>query len=58
MLDLAQFCNQPSLELKSSGGKSHAPFSLKPKERKEVLIWLQNLKVPDGYATCFRRYVN
>jgi hypothetical protein len=31
---------------------------LKPKERKEVLIWLQNLKFTDGYATSFRRAVN
>jgi hypothetical protein len=38
--DLTQLCNRPSLELKSSGGKTHAPFCLKPKERKEVLIWL------------------
>jgi hypothetical protein len=33
-------------------------FGLKSKERKEVLIWLQNLKFPDGYATGFRRAVN
>jgi hypothetical protein len=33
-------------------------FCLKPKERKEVLIWLQNLKFPDGYAADFRRTVN
>jgi hypothetical protein len=31
---------------------------LKPKERKEVLIWLQNLKFPNGYAAAFRRAVN
>jgi hypothetical protein len=56
--DLAQLCNRPSLELKSSNGKPRVPFCLKPKERKEVLIWLQNLKFPDGYATGFRRAVN
>jgi hypothetical protein len=56
--DLAQLCNQPSLELKSSGGKLRPSFCLKPKERKEVLISLQNLKFPDGYATSFRRAVN
>jgi hypothetical protein len=38
--DLAQLCNQPCIELKSSGGKPRAPFCLKPKERKEILIWL------------------
>jgi hypothetical protein len=56
--DLAQLCNRPSLELKSSGGKPRAPFHLKPKERKEALIWLQNLKFPNGYAMGFRRDVN
>jgi hypothetical protein len=39
--DLAQLCNRSSLELKSRGGKPRASFCLKPKERKEVLIWLQ-----------------
>jgi hypothetical protein len=56
--DLAQLCNRTTLELKSSGGKLHAPFCLKPKEIKEVLIWLQNLKFPDGYIVGFRRAVN
>jgi hypothetical protein len=56
--NLAQLCNQPSLELKSSGGKPCASFCLKPKERKEVLIWLKNLKFSDGYTAGFRRAVN
>jgi hypothetical protein len=56
--DLAQLCNRPSLELKSSDGKPRASFCLKPKERKEVLIWLQNLKFPDGYVVGFRGAVN
>jgi hypothetical protein len=38
--DLAQLYNRSSLELKSSGGKPRAPFCLKTKERKEVLLWL------------------
>jgi hypothetical protein len=33
--DLAQLCNRPSLELKSSGGKPRASFCLKPKEKKK-----------------------
>jgi hypothetical protein len=33
--DLAQFYNQPSLELKSSGGMPRAPFCLKSKEKKK-----------------------
>jgi hypothetical protein len=56
--DLALLCNRPSLELKSRGGKSRAPFCLKARDRKEVLIWLKNLKFPYGYATSFRRAVN
>jgi hypothetical protein len=38
MKDLAQLYNQPSIELKSNVGKPHAPFCLKPEERKEALI--------------------
>jgi hypothetical protein len=56
--DLALICNRPSLELKSRGGKPRAPFCLKARDRKEVLIWLKNLKFPDGYGTGFRRAVN
>jgi hypothetical protein len=55
--DLAQLCNRPSLELKSSGGKPRAPFYLELK-KKEVLIWLKKLKFLDGYAAGFRRAVN
>jgi hypothetical protein len=56
--DLTLICNRPSLELKSHGGKPRAPFCLKARDRKEVLIWLKNLKFPDGYAAGFRRAVN
>jgi hypothetical protein len=56
--DLALICNRPSLELKSRGGKPRVPFCLKARDRKKVLIWLKNLKFPDGYAASFRRAVN
>jgi hypothetical protein len=56
--DLAQLCNRSSLELKSSSGKPCVLFCLKPKERKVVLIWLQNLEFPDGYGAGFKRAVN
>jgi hypothetical protein len=56
--NLAQLCNRPSLELKFRSGKPCAPFCLKPKDRKEVLIWLKYLKFPDGYAAGFRRAIN
>jgi hypothetical protein len=36
--NLALLCNRPSLELKSHGGKPRAPFCLKARDRKEVLI--------------------
>jgi hypothetical protein len=56
--DLALICNQPSLELKSRDDKPRAPFCLKARDKKEVLIWLKNLKFPEGYAAGFRRAVN
>jgi hypothetical protein len=56
--DLPQIYNRPTLELIASGDKPHAPFGLKPKERNQAMIWLQNFKFPDGYATGFRRAVN
>jgi hypothetical protein len=57
-IDLAQICNQPTLELNGRGGKPRASFCLKPKERKEVMSWMQDLKFPDSYITGFRRAVN
>jgi hypothetical protein len=36
--DLALIYNRPSLELMSHGGKPRAPFCLKARDRKEVLI--------------------
>jgi hypothetical protein len=56
--DLALISNRPSLELKSHGGKLGAPFCLKARDRKEVLIWLKNLKFPNGYAAGFWRVIN
>jgi hypothetical protein len=31
---------------------------LKPKERKEVMRWMKNLKFPDDFVAGFRRAVN
>jgi hypothetical protein len=56
--DLAHICNRPTLQLTGRGGKPCVPFYLKPKERKEVMSWMQDLKFLDGYATGFRRDVN
>jgi hypothetical protein len=44
--DLALICNRASLELKSHGGKPRAPFCLKARDRKEVLIWLKKSEIP------------
>jgi hypothetical protein len=55
---LAMICHRPSLELTARGTKPQAPFCLKAKERKEVMMWMKNLKFPDGLAAGFRRAVN
>jgi hypothetical protein len=39
-------------------GKPCAKYYLKPTERKEVLLWLKNLKFSDGYAANLKRAVN
>jgi hypothetical protein len=51
-------CHRPSLELSESGHKPCAPLCLKPRERKEVMRWMKNLKFPDGFAADFRMVVN
>jgi hypothetical protein len=56
--DLAQICNWPTLELIDRGGKPCVPFCLKPKERKEVMSWMQDFKFPNGYTTGFKRAIN
>jgi hypothetical protein len=48
--DIAHVYNCPSLELDVRGGKPHAPFCLKVKDKKEVMRWMKRLKFPDGYA--------
>jgi hypothetical protein len=56
--DIADVCNRLSLELNERGGKPHAPFCLKVKDRKEVMRWMKRLKCPDGYAAGLKRCVN
>jgi hypothetical protein len=55
---LALICSLPTLELGENEKKPHAPFSLKPKRKKQLMKWLKNLKFPNGYAAGFRRSVN
>jgi hypothetical protein len=56
--DITDICNCPSLKLDKRGGKRHAPFCLKVKNRKTVMRWMKRLKFPDGYATGVKRCVN
>jgi hypothetical protein len=49
--DLAALCSCPSLEAKINAKgnltRPHAPYCLKPAERKDILKWLKKLKFPD-----------
>jgi hypothetical protein len=55
---LALIYIRPTMEIGENQKKPHAPFSIKPKRKKQLMKWLKNLKFPDGYAAGFRRYVN
>jgi hypothetical protein len=56
--DMAMICHRLSIELLECGHKPCALFCLNPKVRKEVMMWMNNLKFPDGFAAGFRRAVN
>jgi hypothetical protein len=56
--DLALICSRPTLELGENEKRPHAPFSLKPKRKQQLMKWLKNLKFPNGYAVGFKRSVN
>jgi hypothetical protein len=56
--DLTELCNCPSLELKVTDGKPHAPFCLKPQQRKEIMRWMKGMKFCYLYAASLRRSVN
>jgi hypothetical protein len=51
---LCDLCNRPSMEPKINATENlkitHAPYCLKPAERKEVLWWLKKLKFLDRYV--------
>jgi hypothetical protein len=57
-MDLAVICDCPTQVLRENGGKPKADYCLKPKQRKEVMKWMEGIKFPDGYAAGFRRSVN
>jgi hypothetical protein len=53
--DLANLCNHPSMEPKLNAKenlkRTHAPYCLKPTERKEIHRWLKKLKFLDRYVS-------
>jgi hypothetical protein len=57
-MDLAVICDCPTQLLRENGGKPKADYGMKPKQRKEVMKWMNDIKFPDGYAAGFRRSVN
>jgi hypothetical protein len=56
--DLVVICRRPTMEIGENQKKSCAPFTLKPKRKKQLMKWLKNIKFSDGYAAGFRRSVN
>ena len=62
-VDLAELCDRPHQEMRAPGGgktwkRPKADFVLTPRQRREVLQWIQTLMFPDGYAANLRRGVN
>jgi len=62
-VDLAELCDRPHQEMRAPrGGKTwkrpKVDFGLTPRQRREVLQWIQTLMFPDGYAANLRRGVN
>jgi hypothetical protein len=57
-MDLAVICDHPTQVLRENGGKPKVDYCLKPKQRKEVMKWMKDLKFLDGYAAGFRRFMN
>jgi hypothetical protein len=58
LMDLAVIYDRPTQVLRENRGKPKADYCLKPKQRKEVMKWMKDIKFPDGYATGFRRSIN
>src|SRR5688572_13610999 len=49
-MDLAVICDRPTQVLRENGGKLKADYCLKPRQRKEVMKWMKDIKFPDGYC--------
>jgi hypothetical protein len=48
-MDLAVICDRPTQVLRENGGKK-ADYCLKPKQQKEVMKWMKDIKFHDGYC--------
>ena len=62
MMDLKEYCRQYELKLQivSNGKvlKSKANYTLSREQEKTVCEWVQDLKMPNGYASNLARCVN
>jgi hypothetical protein len=60
--DLTTLCSCHSLEAERNAKENltrpHAPYYLKPAERKEILRWVKKLKFSNRYASNIKRAVN
>ncbi|XP_019150967.1 PREDICTED: uncharacterized protein LOC109147764 [Ipomoea nil] len=53
-LDVHEYCNRPQLHLVEHNGKVFKPkanYTLERDEQRVVCEWVQNLKLPDGFAS-------
>ena len=62
-VDQKTLCDRPKLNMQPPGDgkkwrKPKAPFVLTREQRREILLWVQMLMFPDGYAANLRRGVN
>jgi hypothetical protein len=46
-MDLAVICDRPTQVLRENGAKPKVDYCLKPKQRKEVMKWMKDIKFPD-----------
>ena len=61
-IDLNKVCHHYELELQHLLNekvlKSKASYTLTREQKKTVYEWVQDLKIPDGYASNLARYVD
>jgi Transposase family tnp2/Domain of unknown function (DUF4218)/Transposase-associated domain len=61
-LDVEAICRRPALHLVDSGtgriSKPRAPYTFNKEQNLELLQWVKDLKLPDGYASNWKRCVD